>query len=346
MKLFIFGSTGDLVKRKILPSLESMPIKNLEIYAIGRRDLNTKSYLDLACEKCSPEFKKKIRYIQIDYNKDNFLEKFLEYLDKKEINYFYVALPPQMYKQILEKLAELKQKRIIIRILLEKPFGSNLKEAKELASLINKKNLNEEIFLSDHYLFKKEIRNLKEREFKKLEIRSLEKIGLEGRVNFYDEIGALKDMIQSHLMNILFKLVKTSELKNYTIEYYFRAQYGDGKSKGYIKDLGKDSETETFAYLVLRTKDKEIILATGKALDEKIISINIDEQLIIVKDDKSYENLLNDFFAGKKDDFPDINDAILSWEIIEKALTIKSKLGYYNKGDSLQQVLSKLTKKL
>ena len=336
MRLFIFGSTGDLIKRKVLTSIQSLKEKDLEIYALGRRELDRKEYQNFICEdRCELDFKERLHYLQINYDSKEFCLGCIKYLQKNKINYFYVALPPKIYENILIQLGKLKKKGFKIKILLEKPFGNSLKEAKKFIEIIRAYNLSEDLLLADHYLFKKEIKNLKEQEFHKAKLVSIEKIGLEGRINFYDDVGALKDMIQSHLLNILFKiLLRIPDLEDLSVEEFIRGQY-----KGYTEELGRKSGTETFAYVRLEIDDKKIEIITGKAMNKKEINIGIDKKRIKIECKECYRKMFEDFLSNKKGNFPSIENSLLAWEIIEKILKKKSDLIYYKKGAGLKEIL-------
>lgn len=326
MKLFIFGSTGDLVKRKVIPALAELKPNDLKIIALGRKDLNTNSYKEWLLNQ-DP----RIEYKRIDT--DNLETKeFLELLDKSNENFFYLALPPKVIEKILIALAKLKKKGFKIRILVEKPFGENLENSKSLKKLISKENLQEDLLIADHYLFKQEIINHPIKKFNHLKLVSLEKVGLENRIGYYDEIGALKDMIQSHFLNIIFKLIENpkQEFKDFEILEYKLAQYGNGKDKGYVKELGKSSTTETFVKIRLKTKNHEFTLITGKKFKEKLSYIQVEDKKTHLSDLKNpYQQLFLDFFSNNKTHFTTIDNSILAWKISSKLETNKPKLEYY-----------------
>lgn len=305
VKLFIFGSTGDLVKRKVLPALKK--IKNLEVYAIGRRNLTTQDY------KKQFNTKLNIHYLKLDFEQKDFCLGCLNFLDKKETNYIFLALPPALQEKILEQIIMLKQRNLKLKILIEKPFGHNLESALHLNSLIVKEKLENDVFISDHYLFKKQTYNLKPINFKNLRIISLEKLGLAGRIH-YDEVGALRDMIQSHFLNITFKLLNNpaEEFSKIEILSSSRAQY-----KNYEKDLGKKSDTETYVHLIMKTKTKILEFETGKAFKTKKSFIEIDGRKTNLTDSPNpYTQMFLDFFSNNKESFP--KHTLLAWRILEK----------------------------
>lgn len=334
MKFFIFGSTGDLAKRKIVPALSHIPIHNLEIIALGRRDFVDQTYNEFVCEggMCFNHLDKKPEYNKIEFKDEIICEKCIEKLDKDNINFFYSAMPPQNIEIILEYIGKIKKSGYKVKILVEKPFGEDLESAKHLKYVVQKENLIEDIFISDHYVFKDEILELNKPHFKKIKIVSLEKVGLENRAGYYNNVGALKDMVQNHFLNIIFKLIDNPEedFKDFEIISFKKGQYGDGESIGYVKELGEKSNTETFVKILLKTKTKEIEFITGKKFNEKKSFIEIDDKKIILDNEKnSYERLLLDFLSETKTNFPTIDKTILSWEIIEKIQSKKTDLKYY-----------------
>jgi glucose-6-phosphate 1-dehydrogenase len=326
MKLFIYGSTGDLVKRKVLLALHEL--KNLEIFALGRKELTDETYSQNYCEKCSKEFKLRLRYQKIDFD-SSLLNQIKDTLDKKDINYFYISMPPEFIKSILNQLSQLKKNGIRIKILIEKPFGHNQKEAKSLKKLILNDDLEKEIFLADHYLFKDSVLELKRNsvnEYKEIKIVSEETLGLENR-SYYDDIGALKDMIQSHFLNILFKLISKEDIiSKWAIQEFKRGQYKD-----YQKELGKESKTETFVELKFKTKSgKEIEFITGKKMPKAESYLELDKiRIELSKDKNPYINMFEAFLQGNRENFPSMDNSIAAWKIIEDLEKNKPKITIY-----------------
>lgn len=341
MKLFIFGSTGDLVKRKVLPALHS--IKGLEVYAIGRKEMQHKEYQEVYCPECENIFLKRLKYLQINF--ENIVDSVKPYLEKEIINYFYISLPPNMIRGILESLSMLKD--YSIRILIEKPFGDNLAEAKYLADFIRNRGLENNIFLADHYVFKKNVLDLDKFDYKIVKIVSFEKVGLEKR-GYYDSVGALRDMVQSHFLNILFRLVPDIDLSNFEILDFKKSQYAE-----YVSELGNESKTETYVKLRVLFGNLEVEFITGKGFDKKEGYIEVDgrkvsfgdeqfalknkkeilnnSEMQIASKDNSYVKMIELFVKGEKGFFPSVEQAIKSWEFIEKIEENKPELDYYKK---------------
>jgi len=337
-QLFIFGSTGDLVKRKVIPALSRLKDLDLKVITLGRKNLDSESYRSLVCgDNCSEDFIKKHVYSVINFEDKEICRDCNIYLDKDNVNYFYSALPPKNIGDVIRYVGRLKYEGYPISLLIEKPFGSSLKEAISLKKLIDEEKLSENVLISDHYLFKKEVMNLPLIPFKKIKIVSLEKVGLENRISYYDGVGALKDMIQSHFLNIFLKLLKNSKeiLHTFEIISYERAQYGNGIDEGYVKDLGKSSDTETFVKVNGKVGDINFEFVTGKKFDEKISYISIDDDKIILNDlENPYIRLFEDFLSDKREGFLDMETSMLGWELTELIQLKESRLSFYKEGSN------------
>ncbi len=308
-KLFIFGATGDLVKRKVLPALKNF--ENLEIIALGRKNLSEEKINEIKSEI------KNSKYSQIKFS-DKTIDCLActKDLDKKKKNYFYVSLPPKNILPTLNLFGILKKQGYNIRALIEKPFGNSLKEAKFLVKKIKKLNLEKEIFLSDHYIFKENfLRIPKKDSYKKIKIVSLETLGIEGR-NYYDEVGAIKDMVQGHFLNMLFKIIPESQLKNLKIKYLKTSQYQE-----YQDEINKKSKTETYAKIILKNSNLDIEMETGKKAYKKESYIRLDNKVYSLIDESNpYIKIFEDFLQEKRENFPSIEHSIKSWKITEKIL--------------------------
>ncbi|PIR57812.1 MAG: glucose-6-phosphate dehydrogenase [Parcubacteria group bacterium CG10_big_fil_rev_8_21_14_0_10_38_31] len=232
---------------------------------------------------------------------------------------FYLSVPPVHYEMILKNLSSsgltlpCSQQGGWTRILVEKPFGKDAKTAIVLDNLLGTLFREEQIYRIDHYLAKEMLQNILTFRFsnnlfedswhkdfiEKIEIRLLEKIGVEERGEFYDGIGALRDVGQNHLLQMLalvamdnpssfdavsirskrfdvlekLKMPSVEEIKNYS----YRAQYEGYKN---IKGVKLKSETETYfkilAYLdTPRFKDVPVVLESGKRMREQVKEIVI-----------------------------------------------------------------------
>jgi glucose-6-phosphate 1-dehydrogenase len=322
MKLFVFGSTGDLFKRKVIKAIKD--IKNLEIIALGRKNLTHEQYFEETCPTCDEEIKKRTMYLPI-----SFLDKIQcigcqDHFSKEEINYFYVALPPSKIIETLEYINSVKKTGHKVKVLIEKPFGASLEEAEKIKNFIEEENFEEDIFLADHYLFKENIRNIEHTNFRELKIVSLEKIGVEKRA-FYDDVGAVNDMVQSHLLNVLIKIIGFEKINSLIVKEVKFGQY-----KSYSEEIEKKSNTETYAKIKLEFNDCEIEIKTGKNFPKKENYIEIDDKKTEVDSGKeAYLQMLEDFLDNKREKFPSIEQAIRCWKLVNKIKEFKSELEYY-----------------
>lgn len=313
MKLFIFGSTGDLFRKKISKSIEN--IENLDIYALGRGDLSTEKYIENNLENSSEKLKRKIIYLQVDF--DDYIvscEKCADYFSKEDINHFYIALPPEKIMETLNYIKTIMNNGHSVKILIEKPLGKNINEANKIKRFIDDNRLNDDVYLADHYLFKEVIlKNTFSKNIKKISLKSLEKIGIEKRI-YYDSIGALDDMIQSHFLNILIKIVGKNNLEKISILDVKIGQYNE-----YEKEIERKSDTETYVKILAKINDIEIEMETGKKCELKESSIKIDNEKYLLSEGKdAYQEMIERFLKNNKNDFPIVDDAILTWKITNK----------------------------
>ncbi len=309
MAFFIFGGTGDLARRKLYPVLEKLfkkgKLGNLKlVFALGRRRGKIEDYMG----RFDREFVKRFKFISFDVNNRKsyeILSREIQGLgDAKLI--FYLALPPQLFEVTIINTGSILRKFSNPRkIVIEKPFGFDLESAKRLNFQLSRYFSEKEIYRIDHFLGKIPIQNILSVRFSNyifegiwnknfidnIQISALEDIGLEGRAGYYGSIGALRDMIQNHLIQILsflameppavmsaerirdekvkvlasIRRIKEEEIGNYAVR---------GKYRGYTEELGGKSRTETYAAVKLfidnfRWEDVPFYLRTGKKLKGK-----------------------------------------------------------------------------
>ncbi len=316
--LIIFGISGDLAKRYLLPAIDAiakakMLPEQFEIVGVTRQE-------------SSIYFQMNTTDIQ-DYKKLNeHLKKIEESFREPAQRLFYLSVPPNVSQSIVEFLGESGLSKIgDTKILLEKPFGINLESAISLTKHIDKYFLPTQVYRVDHYMAKETAQNiiifrggnsLFKKTWNKDFIESIkiivsEKIDIEGRVNFYEQTGALRDVVQSHLLQLaalsLMELPNNSEevpvLREKALKYLNivcdieksecvkRAQY-----EGYRDEVQNvDSMTETFVSVNLQSSDPRwlgvpIVLTTGKALNERCTVIKI----LYKKDKENQENQSNE----------------------------------------------------
>ena len=329
----IFGVTGDLANRKIFPAINALlkrnelP-KNTFVIGCGRGDKKANTFKNLD-EKIS----KNSEYIKVDTsNLDDFkiLKKKLNSLKSKskadKINLIsYLSTPPQSYEDIIINIIKSeinKEQYGYSRIVIEKPFGQNLNSAKKLNKLL-KTGFNEnQIFRIDHYLGKETVQNILVSRYSNLvfnalwnrehisyvEITAAESIGIKKRGEYYDKSGALKDMIQNHLLELLSLIAMNDPKENSpdsirdekvnVLKSIKKVDYKNNIVRGqYIKSKGKkgeqynsyrssegvsnNSKTETYFACKLfieneRWKDIPFFIRTGKRMPTKVTEIVIN----------------------------------------------------------------------
>jgi len=334
--LVIFGMTGDLSQKKIIPSLwhlfqqDQLPTQ-FSIIGFSRRNLSQDEYKEFILSAIKKDgesdidndaisrFFKAFSYLSGSFEDKDAFHSLKTHIDQQEISLgvcadklFYLAVPPPFYKSIFTNLAEVKLNLPCggelgwSRILIEKPFGTDLTSAKELQTLLSSYFKEEQIYRIDHYLFKEIVQGIENFRFSnnlfeniwdntridRIDLRLYETLGVENRGSFYDGVGALRDVGQSHLLSMLAALTMDYPLTmNDTTmqsgrahiletllpwtqesikENTFRAQYSGYKN---IAGVNPDSQTET--YFALKTeldhpkwKGIPIIMEAGKRMQE------------------------------------------------------------------------------
>ncbi|MFA6392917.1 MAG: hypothetical protein WCW54_02445 [Candidatus Paceibacterota bacterium] len=322
--LIIVGITGDLSKRKLLPAIGQIAMTGMipeqfKILGVTRQsDIVLESLLGSTSNK--EYLKEKTELFQMnldeveDYkNLENKLKEIEKEFGEKAQYLFYLSVPPVTSKSIIKLIGESGlSKRDGTKLLLEKPFGTDLESAKDLSSHIDKYFRVDQIYRIDHYMAKETAQNiivfregnsLFKRTWNKdfisrIEVTVSEEIGIEGRANFYEQTGALRDLIQSHLLQLLALTLmeipeeeEMGEVPRLRYEALSKLHIKEGGSlssntkrgqyKGYREEVGNQmSMVETFASIDLESSDVkwqgvEINLTTGKALKDKFTEIKI-----------------------------------------------------------------------
>jgi glucose-6-phosphate 1-dehydrogenase len=338
----ILGATGDLSKRKLIPAfyklIKAEKIDRFALIGVSISKTDIKSVLDSAKkfvkdvdEKIWSKLEKTSYFFELDfynsekYSEFNLLIKDVEDKHKLKGNrIFYLATMPEHFKVITKNLYDSKIvkkyehedecedcKHSWSRIVYEKPFGHDLKSAKEINRCIKKLFHEKQIYRIDHYLGKELVGNISmvrftnrifeplwnNKNIESVQIILSEKIGIENRGAFYNKYGAIKDVVQNHMLQIL-SLVAMEQPKKLQAKYIRDAKSRVlrhlkfknvilGQYCGYTeeKDVDSNSKTETFAALKLgihnrRWKGVPFYLKTGKYLDKKETSIHIKFKMI------------------------------------------------------------------
>ena len=340
--LVIFGISGDLARRKVLPAIyhlfkDNLLPEHIEIVGTSRRELSIDELLSdvelcvLESDNvCDPDalqrFRDHLRLEQINPVAGEDYERLKSVLSSIEAAHgvcmhrlYYLSIPPQVYSPIIRELGEHGLNQACehgngqARLLVEKPFGYDLKSAVDLIETTNAVFDENQIFRIDHYLAKESAQNIltfrqqnplfrdvwNNQHIDSVHVAAYEKIGIEGRGNFYDSIGALRDLVQSHLLQLMAlttmqlpaavdNTLSLHEQKQQLLEAttIYPAAGGEptitrGQYRSYRDEVGNtDSMTETFVSLQVWIKHPEwegvpVTLSTGKALLEKRTEVTV-----------------------------------------------------------------------
>lgn len=330
----IFGGTGDLTFRKLLPALYNLSAaqklpEDFRIVAVGRRAYTAEEYAARArdwVQKFSrlpftaedfARFAAHLVYFRMDFTAAEAYGALDAYYEETGIDshVFYLAVAPEFFATIAQGLARVRGLRGASsgKVIVEKPFGENLTAASALNDKLETFFSLENTYHIDHYLGKEMIRNIQTirfanpifadvwdaRHIESIQISALETVGVETRGGYYDASGALKDMVQNHLFQIL-SIVAMERPVDFTPESMHAEQLrvlralrpvaADGVADalvlaqydGYRSEpqVAPDSRTETYAALRLfidnaRWQDMPFYIRTGKKLDRREMEVAV-----------------------------------------------------------------------
>ncbi len=356
--LIIFGALGDLTKRKLLLSLYRLDSSNLlepetRIVAVDRVVQDTDGYLKIAQKSISeflPEpldnevwvrMSARFTYVQIDITDAEQFKKLTSVIDqKKRVMVNYLAIPPFLFNHICSGLQKSKLINKETRIVIEKPIGHDLKSSRQINDTVAAVFAEDQIYRIDHYLGKETVLNLLALRFANsifttnwshntidhIQITVAEDIGIEGRWDYFDKSGQLRDMLQNHLLQILTFIameppvnleaqsIHNEKIKvlqalrpiaDYNVEKRtVRGQYTKGYIKGqfvpgYLEEEGANTHSSTESFVAMRIDIDNwrwagvpFYLRTGKRMSYKRTEIVVYFKQLphnIFKD--SYRNL-------------------------------------------------------
>ena len=337
--MVLFGGTGDLVKRKLLPALYNAFVdgnidSSSRFFCLGRGDMSSEDYITSAHKyatdaknKIDPhhwsEFIKLINYVQLDVNDEAGYSKLGSVLDQNKTNIYYLSTAPELFKTISHNLAKSGLNHERSRVVLEKPLGNDLASSNDINDYVAQYFKEDQIYRIDHFLGKESVQNLMAVRFgntlfealwrrqwvNSVQITVSEDIGVGSRGDFYEHTGALRDMLQNHLLQMLcivameppssldadvkrnkkLKVLRSLKplseddvLKN-VIKGQYKAGAVAGQSvKGYLEEekVAPNSITETFVALKAEIQNWRwagvpFYLRTGKRMQEKVAEIVI-----------------------------------------------------------------------
>jgi glucose-6-phosphate 1-dehydrogenase len=338
--MLLFGGTGDLVTRKLLPALyrryaAGQVTAESRIYGIARTDLSRSEYLAQAEAACRGYLGKEfdaphweafsglLNYLKLDAGREQDYEQLTAVLKGREqfVRVFFFSTASNLFSVICENLARAGVVTPLSRVVLEKPLGHDTASADLINHQVGAVFTEQQIYRIDHYLGKEAVQNLMALRFgnalfeplwrrglvKHVQITVAEELGVERRGHFYDKTGALRDMVQNHLLQLLCIMameppassdpdaVRDEKLKvlralrplhdRDVLTKTVRGQYKAGAVRGvpvpgYLEeaDIEPDSTTETFAALKVeidtwRWAGVPFYLRTGKRLQDRLTEL-------------------------------------------------------------------------
>jgi len=331
-RLLLFGATGDLSKRMLLPSLcaldaDELLDPRLEIVGTARSDMDDQGFRNFAREALekflpperrgvSATFLNRLSYQTLDASNTDGFGALAQKVGTPEKGLaIFLSTAPSLFEPTIHGLGKSGLTGDRVRIGLEKPLGTDLASSKVINDAVAAAFPEDRTFRIDHYLGKETVQNLLALRFANImfeplwnaahidhvQITVAETVGLEGRVGFYDDAGALRDMVQNHMLQLLSlvameppssfdatavrdeKVKVLRCLRAITAEQTVTGQYRAGAIAGqavpgYDDELGKDSDTETFVAIKAhidnwRWKGVPFYLRTGKRLPKRVTEI-------------------------------------------------------------------------
>lgn len=338
--MVLFGATGDLARRMLLPSLYGLDSDNLlpdglRIIGTARTTLGDSEFrarADAALKEHLPQgfysagiaerFLARLHYVALDINDEASFAKLAGSIgDPCHGVAIFLSTAPSLFKQTIDGLAAAGLACPTVRLALEKPLGTDLESSREINDAVAAHFPEDRTFRIDHYLGKETVQNLIALRFANLlfeplwnsthiehvQITVAETVGLEGRGDYYDGSGALRDMVQNHMLQLLalvameppgdfnatavrdekVKVLRAlrpitaadAEATTVTGQYGRGAIHGEPVA-GYLEELGRDSATETFVALKVyidnwRWKGVPFYLRTGKRMPQRDTEIFI-----------------------------------------------------------------------
>ena len=308
--LVFFGATGDLAHKQIFPALQAL-VKagrlDMPIVAVGRGDIGVeamakkmKESLDASGDaSLFDRMKQQLRYVAVDYDDPKTFEGIKTALGAAQRPLSYVALPPETFEKVAKNLAAVGLARNG-RLALEKPFGHDQASAKALTHALHAFFPEEAIFRLDHFLGKEPVEGIvyfraanpfiesaMDREHvESIQITMAETFGVKGRAKFYDSVGAMRDVVQNHMLELVACLTmdlpekpghsalqKARSALLTQLHTMSKKDLVRGQARGYLDEEGvhAGSQTETYAALRLtidspRWDGVPIHIRAGKSL--------------------------------------------------------------------------------
>jgi glucose-6-phosphate 1-dehydrogenase len=334
--LLLFGATGDLARRMLLPSLYGLDAdgllpEELRIIGTARTDLDNAGFRERAAEvlrqhlpegfqaaDVAERFLGRLSYVAIDANRLEDFPRLAEAVGSCDPGVaIFLSTAPSLFKPTIDGLASVGLTCPTVRMALEKPLGSDLASSRQINDAVAAAFPEDRTFRIDHYLGKETVQNLLALRFANslfeplwnaahidhVQITVAETVGVEGRAAYYDGAGALRDMVQNHMLQLLalvamepptsfdatavrdekvkvLRSLRPLEPADSVTGQYVKGAVDGAPVPGYAEEIGKESQTETFVALKAhvdnwRWKDVPFYLRTGKRMPERDTEIRI-----------------------------------------------------------------------
>ncbi|MGY1669976.1 glucose-6-phosphate dehydrogenase [Geodermatophilus sp. SYSU D00710] len=317
--LVVFGITGDLARKKLLPAVYDLANRgllptNFALLGFARRDWGDQDFAELARdaarnaartpwrEEVWERLAASVRFVQGSFDDDNAFDELANALNDLESSHgiggnaaFYLSIPPAMFPVVLKQMQRTRMAESTPdrwrRVVVEKPFGTDLASSRELNELVDSVFSAEDVFRIDHYLGKETVQNLMALRFANtlfepiwnghhvdsVQITMAEDVGIGGRAQFYERTGAARDVLQNHLLQLLaltameepvefsadeirtekLKVLRAVSLPEDLRTFAVRGQYQQGwlagqRARGYQQEEGVDPASTTETYAAVR----------------------------------------------------------------------------------------------
>lgn len=392
----IFGGGGDLAMRKLLPALYHLDMDGLlspttRIIGASRRDISNDDYREkvrtalddfvpssVGDEVTWPKFKERLNYVSVDAQNPEDFARFndIEVGGEGRDVVFYLATSPDLFGAICSSLAAVNLNEPRMRVVLEKPLGRDLLSSRRINAEVRENFEESQVFRIDHYLGKETVQNLLAIRFgntlfeplwdsahiDNVQITVSETVGVEGRWGYYDKAGALRDMVQNHLVQLLClvameppskmdadsvrdeKIKVLKALRPITGANAYtktvRGQYAKGviggqSVVGYFDEEGSNPESRTETFVALRADIDNwrwagvpFYLRTGKRLSQRYSEIVIQ-----------YKAVPHSIFSDESNRQLQRNQLVIRLQPEEKiSLTVMNKVPGASEGMNLQPV--------